>query len=89
MKTVWKFELPLEDYVELLLPKGSISLSVQVQGNNLQLWCLCNPEEPLREKRVFRIVGTGHYIEEKNISFIDTFQMMNGDFAFHVFEVWE
>ena len=89
MKTVWKFELPLEDYVELLLPKGSIPLSTQLQNSNLKLWCLCNSEEPLRERRVFRIVGTWHSIEEKNIKFIDTFQMMNGDLEFHVFEILE
>ena len=89
MKTIWKFELPLEDYVELLLPKGSISLSAQVQDSNLQLWCLCNSEESLRERRVFRIIGTGHFIEEENIKFIDTFQIMNGDLVFHVFEILE
>lgn len=90
MKAVWKYELIAEDYNTILLPKGAQPLSVQIQGDGIdhvRLWCLIDLEEEEDEERTFRIAGTGHVIKDENIVFIDTFQLFDGGFIGHVFEV--
>jgi hypothetical protein len=90
MKEIWKYELILEDYNIVSLPKGAKPLSVQVQGENtdhVRMWCLINLNEEEYEERVFRVVGTGYSIKDENIVYIDTFQLYNGSFVGHVFEV--
>jgi hypothetical protein len=87
---IWKYELIVEDYNTILLPKGAKPLSVQVQGNgtdHVRIWCLIDPTEEENEERIFRITGTGHPIKDENLIYIDTFQLYNGEFVGHVFEV--
>ena len=85
---VYKYSIPINDYFNLDLPIGARILSVQTQGKQPQMWVLVNPEEPT-EKRLFRLIGTGHYSEElpDELTFIDTFQLYGGALIFHVFEV--
>ncbi len=90
MKAIWKYDLVAEDYNAVLLPKGAKPLSVQVQGSNsdhVRMWCLIDPDEKETEERIFRIAGTGHPIKDENLVFIDTFQLYDGTFVGHVFEV--
>jgi len=78
----------MEDYFSLKLPKGAKILTVQVQRDKPQLWALVNPKSPA-ETRNFRLVGTGHLIKEseENLNYIGTFQLFNGDFIGHLFEI--
>ena len=41
----------------------------------------------MTEPRKIIIRGTGHPIEHDNIKFISTFQVDDGNFIFHAFEV--
>lgn len=88
MKTIYKFNLETTDTQTLLIPKGGEILSVQVQYGYPKLWVLVDPNEPL-EERTIQIFETGHPvscdtgIERK---FISTYQLMNGNLVFHVFE---
>jgi hypothetical protein len=90
MRRVFKWKIPLQDVVEVQLPEGTQILKVEPQGldKNVQLWGLCDPEMK-NEKRKLRIAGTGHPINEKNLKHINTFQMVEGQLVFHVFEVME
>lgn len=89
MKKIYKYELIAEDYNTILLPKGAQPLSVQVQGEHghVRMWCLVDPNETEDEKRIFRIAGTGHPIVDENLVYIDTFQLYDGGFVGHVFEI--
>jgi hypothetical protein len=87
MKTIWKYAVPVQDEFEIEMPMGSQVLSVQTQGSVPRIWVLVNPEEKAKLTRRFRVVGTGHEIEEEHIEFIDTFQVNGGQYIFHVFEI--
>jgi len=62
MKTIWKYTLSPDDS-EFEMPKDAVVLSVQVQNNEPQLWVLVDPDAE-KEKRTFRIYGTGHIIQD-------------------------
>lgn len=91
MLKVFKYEMPLNDYFDLDLPRGAKILKVDTQFDLPQLWALVDPDESIMEMRKFRFAGTGHPIVEEleKLEFIDTFQMRDGNLIFHVFEVFE
>jgi hypothetical protein len=92
MKTIYKYTLNIEDEPILLLPAGAQILSVNSQetrnGEKLFLWALVDPETK-ETGRYFRIYGTGHPIDEADLSrlrFIGTVSMRGGALIWHVFE---
>jgi|WetSurSiteA1Bulk_404760.scaffolds.fasta_scaffold00380_7 hypothetical protein len=87
MKTVWKYEIPIDNYFVLILPKGTKPLSVQTQRGVLCLWCLVDLSSLESEERIFRLAGTGHPINDENIAYVGTFQAEDGYFIGHLFEV--
>lgn len=89
MLTIWKYEVPAEDYFKLSLPIGAMPLAVQVQRDKPQMWVLLEENETVYVDRMFRVAGTGHPIVEglHHLQYIDTFQYMGGNLIFHVFEV--
>jgi hypothetical protein len=86
MKTVWKYEFGMADYVEIEMPVECEILCVQMQGGQPCVWALANPNEQKIIRR-FRIAGTGHPIGHESMSYVGTFQMAGGALVFHVFEV--
>lgn len=91
MDTVWKFPLNVtgEDVFHLEMPRMARILSLQTQGNIPCIWALVDPKQPL-VRRWFRIAGTGHPIENTDsMTFIGTFQIMQGQLVFHIFELPE
>lgn len=88
MNSVYKYTIPVEDYFSLDLPKGAKILTVQEQHGEPQLWALVNKDKP-NEKRNFRLVGTGHPVKEspESLNYISTFQLADGSFIGHVFEI--
>lgn len=86
MKRIFKYALPVTDEVRIAMPKGAEILSIQVQHGTPQIWALVDPQAP-DERRHFRVIGTGHPIEDHaNLRYIATFQYAGG-LVFHVFEV--
>jgi hypothetical protein len=94
MKKVFKYTLPIDDEVRISMPAFAEVLSVGYQGNSngegfptLSLWALTDPFIPSLP-RTFRIVGTGHPIEEpEKWKFIGTVFLYGGTLVFHVFEL--
>ena len=84
--------------LEVEMPQGSRILAVQVQKNYAiengltqiteepYFWALVNTDKGRTVRRLFRIYGTGHEIEERpeDLDYIGTFQ--RGPFVWHVFE---
>jgi len=100
MQTIWKYEVPIEDYFEIMMPKGAKILTVQTQLSELDhgglvenvcIWCIFDENVSGYEKRKFRLAGTGHDIKEDPLlmTYIGTFQTNSGAFIGHLFELKE
>lgn len=85
MKTIYKYELEVEDKQEIRMPKGAKILSVQTQHGNPCIWTLVDNSE-YHEIRTFIMHGTDHPCEESDLIFIGTIQMIDGNLVFHIFE---
>ncbi len=68
------------------MPIDAEILTVQIQYGAPFIWAKVNPENG-KEKRTFRIAGTGHGLEENNLIYIGTFQLEGGKFMGHLFEI--
>lgn len=82
---IFKFTLEVTDVQHIMIPKGSIVLSVQAQFNEPKLWVLVDEKASL-ESRTFVTYGTGHPVPDHYGRFIGTYQLCDGDLVFHVFE---
>ena len=84
---IYKYDFPLQDVVDLLLPVGSKILKIEPQNNKPKYWLLRPVDDTNSrvEVRRFRVYGTGHYIEDiERLTHITSFQ--DGDFIWHIFE---
>lgn len=91
MKSVFKYVSKIGDVIVFNLPVDAVLLHVNIQDTrgDVCLWAMINPEEEKTEIRKVRIAGTGHNIEQKNISYINTFTVDTpaGKLWFHAFEI--
>ena len=92
MTTIYKYEVKLDDWFEVEVPRRSKVLSVGMQKGTPQMWVLVDLEPPPLPfsptvMRRFRLVGTGNPVvglfDDK---FIGTFQLYEGALVFHLFE---
>lgn len=88
MKTIYKYPIQIEDYLNIEMPKDAQILSIQTQNGELQMWALVDNKSPLVERK-FKLVGTGHPIGEdlSTLSYLGTFQLLNYRIVFHLFEI--
>jgi hypothetical protein len=82
--TVYKYQLPTEDYATLTMPMSAELLTVGAQKNQLVLWARVDTEAPPEQRR-FRIAGTGH--PKVDGEYVGTAQLHEGSFVVHVFEL--
>lgn len=88
-RIIYKYQLSIKDYQEILLPKDSEILTIQLQGENACMWVLIDLNEPERFARKIEIFGTGQIINYDmgvDRKYISTFQMHGGQLVFHAFE---
>lgn len=84
---IWKYPLEqIADTIGIDMPKGAEILTLQMQNSEPCIWAFVNPEAK-KEKRFFRIIGTGHLIEPEERKYIGTFQLMSGALVFHLYEL--
>lgn len=84
MKTIWKYTLQPDIILEM--PAGAEVLSVQVQGDGINLWALVEPNADKEERRFMSFV-TGHDVPGGMLrKFIGTVHLQGGDI--HVFETY-
>jgi len=86
MKTVWKFNVSIQEDFSLLMPRGAKILKLDLQQGEPKIWALVDSDNPA-EERNFIGRGTGHLIDNPVCDHIGTVVMMNGTFVYHVFEV--
>jgi hypothetical protein len=79
---ILKYPLEVTDEQEVTIPHPATVLSVQLQGDQICLWALTDPEgAPV--KRIIRFFGTGHTIpSDEDFSYLGTVQ--EPPFVWHV-----
>lgn len=83
--TIYKFEVRVNDSVEIPMPKGAQVISVGNQRNgHICFWAIVDSDWPQTELRRFKIRGTGHTITGDPGKFVGT--VMDELFVWHVFE---
>jgi hypothetical protein len=88
--TIWKYVLKLTDVQDIEIPVGSILLSVQSQYSEPCLWVFVYDTEAEKEVIRLRTIGTGFNITAEDFKpkdFLGTYQLSNGGFVGHVFQV--
>lgn len=80
---IWKYTFEIADSFFLSLPAGARILHAECQQGAPTLWALVDPDAELRARK-FRIIGTGHPIDQKGLTHIATFQQQ--PFVWHLFE---
>lgn len=87
MRTIWKYEIKSTGTSSVFIPIGSRVLSVQVQGGKVCFWAEVWQDAP-KEERKFKVVQTGGEVNTcEGGAFIGTFQLDNGDYVGHVYEL--
>lgn len=85
MKTIWKYEFPIEDTFEQELPRGAQFLAVQTHLGTPCFWVLVDDQAPL-VNRTFAMKGTGHPFDETELlSYLGTIQHRGGEYVWHLF----
>lgn len=85
MKTIYKYVFTLKNTVEEFdMPSDSIPLCVNMQGNNICLWCIVNTDNPVVKRR-FCVIGTGWEIPVNIGAYIGS--VFPSPYVFHVFIV--
>ena len=83
MQTIWKY--PLDIRTEIMIPTGAKILCVHVQNDRPCLWAQVDPKA-VKEKRTFKIYGTGHEMFDACGTYVGTFMTDGGAFVWHVYE---
>lgn len=90
-RIVHKFPLLGTETEVISMPKSAKILSLQTQRSSPCIWALVDPDEEIDTCRSFITIGTGITLPEetdtKRLDFIGTFQLRDGIFVGHVFEV--
>lgn len=75
------------DLCTLTLPVGAEIVKLAYQNDILTMWYGRKVDEQQMERRTFRIVGTGHEIEESDndVNYIDT--VFQDSFVWHILEI--
>lgn len=86
--TIWKFPLKITGVQAVEMPKGAKILTVQMQHDEMCIWAIVNPDVE-KQKRLFRVIGTGHPIESKGIEALEYIgSVQQSDlFVWHLYEV--
>jgi len=90
MKTIYKYQVPMEGMFKLRLPKEAMILSFQCQNGVLCIWAMIETAF-INEDRSFRLFGTGHSVEgipkDRSLHYIGTVQQSQTPaLVWHLFE---
>jgi hypothetical protein len=87
-KIIYKYLLPIQDKVQMILPEGFKILHIGVQDGSPHLWVLQDPDCGVPKVSLhLRIYGTGEPLPNNPGLFLKTVQI--SPFVWHVFQVGE
>jgi hypothetical protein len=82
-QVIWKYPLNISDSQTIMMPRGAIIITAQLQHGTPTLWAIVDPEKE-KEPRKILIFGTGHEHQEINGVYINTVQQEQ--YVWHIFE---
>jgi len=85
MKTIFKYNIPITDEADIIMPRNARILSVAQGGQfALSVWALVDTDMP-RTSRKFYVYGTGNPAPHADTQiYVGTVPMSNG-FVWHLF----
>ena len=86
---VWKFEIPVGDFVQISMPFGAELLHFATQGAEEKpcVWALVDPTARTCKRR-FRLIGTGHQFRGVGHGeYVGTIHIKGGALVFHLFDL--
>lgn len=86
MKAIWKFTLGIIDAQSVEMPINAEILCVQVQHDVPCLWARVDPKARKVQRRIITH-GTGHPVPGTTGEYVGTYQLQDGAFVGHVFEM--
>jgi hypothetical protein len=87
-KTIYKYELQIQAGIQsLMMAQGANVVLVANQSERLTLWVEFTLNAPMITRQ-FLVFGTGHTIRE-DTRYVGSAIFANGNFVWHVYEVWE
>jgi hypothetical protein len=86
MKTIWKFQVPVQDEITVDMPVGAKILTVQMQAGSPCIWALVDADAPV-QPRHFAWRGTGHDAGGLALlKYVGTVSILGGGLIFHLFD---
>ncbi|REC56978.1 hypothetical protein DRF62_02130 [Chryseobacterium piscium] len=86
MNTIYKYELQTIEQQTISMPVGSEILKLDLQFGIPCIWVKVDTNSELGDRNFFT-VGTGNYLHDGDLDFIGTYQLLDGNFVYHVFEI--
>lgn len=90
MLTIWKYEIPIDDYFSLEIPSGYRVLNFSLQGGVPVIWVLVNTDNE-KYSVSFSVVGTGNPLNERFSAsyqeYVGTVLMLNDSLVWHLFRL--
>lgn len=84
MKTIHKYELQINDTIQVETDYVERWLSVDVQRGQPVIWAEVDTDKP-KQTHTLCIRGTGHPMTGSECSFLGTILLDDGSLVFHVF----
>lgn len=86
---IWKYPFEVQDEFRINVPAYAKFLKVDNQANMPVIWFHVTVDDDTRflEQRTFRVIGTGCPFDSKQLDYRGTFQLFNGSFVGHLYEV--
>jgi hypothetical protein len=91
IQTIWKFPLPIDDQVTVVMPRHSVILCAQEQNGRLCVWARVSPDASWVGRRL-EIVGTGNPCEQVRGKYVGSAQVRELEgpmLVWHVFDAGE
>ena len=84
MKTIYKYEIDIHDKSIIHVPRNSILLDIQLQGDSIMAWFIVDIDAEIVGIE-FEIYGTGYNIETNKLLYLKTVKTHNDFLVWHIF----
>lgn len=85
MNAIWKYPLGIADVQTVKMPAHAKILCAQMQGGDICLWAVVNPEAELTPRNI-EVFETGNQMDDGGREYIGTVQSPSFARVWHVFE---
>jgi hypothetical protein len=84
LRVIWKYPIDIVGEQKVTLRRGFTPLKVEVQDDQLFLWCLVDKHQPVKDYQVF-VVGTGYEVSDTITEHMFVNTVHAWPFVWHIF----